>query len=68
MQSHTGTHLDAPAHILPEGKSLSDFDAGFLWAWVGFPLSHQEEMNSKTLEKQGTYCSGRFYPTAYPMG
>ncbi|QQS49747.1 MAG: cyclase family protein [Bacteroidota bacterium] len=52
MQSHTGTHLDAPAHILPEGKSLSDFDAGFFCGLgLVFPLSHQEEMNSKTLEK-----------------
>lgn len=25
MTSHTGTHIDAPCHIIPGGKSLSDF-------------------------------------------
>lgn len=26
MYSHTGTHMDAPCHIIKGGKSLSDFD------------------------------------------
>ena len=25
MGTHTGTHLDAPAHIIPNGKTLDDF-------------------------------------------
>ena len=25
MSAHTGTHVDAPSHILPEGKTLTDF-------------------------------------------
>jgi kynurenine formamidase len=25
MGTHTGTHLDVPAHIIPEGKTLNDF-------------------------------------------
>ena len=25
MGTHTGTHLDTPAHIIPGGKTLSDF-------------------------------------------
>jgi kynurenine formamidase len=29
MNSHTGTHIDAPAHMLPEGRTLD-----------GFPVSH----------------------------
>ncbi len=28
MTSHTGTHMDAPAHIIPGGKTLDQFDAG----------------------------------------
>ncbi|NTW72985.1 MAG: cyclase family protein [Eubacteriaceae bacterium] len=27
MYSHTGTHMDSPAHILANGKTLSDFSA-----------------------------------------
>lgn len=52
MQTHTGTHLDAPAHIVQGGKSLSDFDAGF-FCGVGlvFPLSLQEEINFRTFRK-----------------
>jgi len=26
MFSHTGTHMDAPCHIIEGGKSLSDYD------------------------------------------
>ena len=25
MYTHTGTHIDAPAHIIPNAKSLNDF-------------------------------------------
>lgn len=25
MYSHTGTHMDAPAHMLPKGRTLDDF-------------------------------------------
>lgn len=28
MFSHTGTHMDAPVHVLPEGTSLDQFDVG----------------------------------------
>ncbi|MBU0926984.1 MAG: cyclase family protein [Spirochaetes bacterium] len=28
MYSHTGTHIDAPGHILPGGATLDRFDAG----------------------------------------
>ncbi len=28
MYSHTGTHIDAPAHIFPHGKRLDEFPAG----------------------------------------
>ncbi|HPS78619.1 MAG TPA: cyclase family protein, partial [Thermoanaerobaculaceae bacterium] len=28
LSSHTGTHMDAPAHLLPEGRTLDTFPAG----------------------------------------
>lgn len=28
MSAHTGTHVDAPSHLLPDGKTLSDFPLG----------------------------------------
>ena len=28
MSTHTGTHIDAPAHIIPEGASLDSFPPG----------------------------------------
>jgi arylformamidase len=28
LTSHTGTHLDTPYHVIPDGYNLSDFDAG----------------------------------------
>ena len=27
LNSHTGTHIDAPYHFLPEGKKITDFAA-----------------------------------------
>ncbi len=29
MFSHTGTHMDAPRHIFPEGKPLEEFDVSY---------------------------------------
>jgi kynurenine formamidase len=29
MVSHTGTHIDAPRHLLPSGKSLDDYPVSF---------------------------------------
>ena len=26
MGTHTGTHIDAPSHVVKEGKNLDDFD------------------------------------------
>jgi arylformamidase len=30
MGSHTGTHIDAPAHFIPEGKNIADIPLGTL--------------------------------------
>ena len=37
MFSHTGTHMDAPAHMLPSGRTLDDFPAE-TFAGRGFVL------------------------------
>ena len=37
MYSHTGTHMDAPAHMLPKGRTLDDFPAE-TFAGRGFVL------------------------------
>ena len=37
MYSHTGTHMDAPAHMLPNGRTLDDFPAE-TFAGRGFVL------------------------------
>ena len=37
MYSHTGTHMDAPAHMLPSGRTLDDFPAE-TFAGRGFVL------------------------------
>jgi arylformamidase len=29
MLTHTGTHIDAPAHMLPAGRTLDDYPAGW---------------------------------------
>jgi kynurenine formamidase len=42
MSSHTGTHLDAPAHIIDGGASLDSFDPGSFFgrgACVGVPVA-----------------------------
>lgn len=37
LTSHTGTHMDAPAHMLPHGKELDQYDAS-AFAGRGFVL------------------------------
>lgn len=41
MYSHTGTHMDAPAHMLPKGRTLDDFPAE-TFAGRGFVLDCRE--------------------------
>ena len=33
MGTHTGTHLDVPAHIIPGGKTLNMFSLEHLWIY-----------------------------------
>ncbi|MBN2090440.1 cyclase family protein [candidate division KSB1 bacterium] len=34
--SHVGTHLDAPAHLIPDGKSLDQFAPETFWGQAAF--------------------------------
>lgn len=46
MFSHTGTHIDFPAHIFPAGKSLSDYSTDyFIGKALKFNLYPSRELN-----------------------
>ena len=34
MGTHTGTHLDSPAHIIPDGKTLNEFPLSSFSGWA----------------------------------
>ena len=60
LNSHTGTHIDAPLHFLPEGKPITDFAAeAFLRRGIAIDLRHKkasepiakEDLSSARLEK-----------------
>jgi kynurenine formamidase len=41
LTSHVGTHIDAPAHLIPGGKTLGDFSAEKFWG-MGYVVNCQE--------------------------
>jgi arylformamidase len=52
MFSHTGTHIDAPAHLFKEGKTLDNYNAGyFLGKAIAIGLKNigNGEINLKSL-------------------
>lgn len=51
LNSHTGTHIDAPFHFLPEGKPISAFPAErFLCRGVAVDLRHKKAHEVITAE------------------
>lgn len=49
MQSHTATHVDAPAHFIPEGKSLDEFSIeDFMGGGVVLDLTPKEPAEAIT--------------------
>ena len=54
MYSHTGTHMDAPAHMLPSGRTLDDFPAE-TFAGRGFVVDCRgaAEITLPMLRRQG---------------
>jgi kynurenine formamidase len=52
MYSHTGTHIDAPAHMIEDGNSLFDFSAEkFIGRGVVIPLELEDLIGLKYLKK-----------------
>ncbi|MEI6855896.1 cyclase family protein [Psychrilyobacter sp.] len=52
MYSHTGTHIDAPAHMIEDGNSLSDFPVEkFVGKGVVIPLESDDLINLNYLKK-----------------
>jgi len=52
MYSHTGTHIDAPAHMIEGGNSLCDFSAEkFIGRGVVIPLESEDLIGLKYLKK-----------------
>lgn len=51
LNSHTGTHIDAPLHFLPAGKPISAFPADtFLRRGIAIDLRHKREGEGITAE------------------
>jgi arylformamidase len=49
LTTHTGTHVDAPGHFLPEGAKLDEFDLqNLVGPCVVFDLTHVQEKISQT--------------------
>ena len=50
LYTHIGTHLDAPAHILPEGKTLDAYPPEWFWG-QGVTLDFSQ-INQSQIEKE----------------
>ena len=61
MGSHTGTHLDAPAHIIPGGKTLSDFP---LTSFLGNAVK-VDKNSYESLDKVEGEIEGVIYDTGW---
>ena len=63
MGTHTGTHLDTPAHIIPNGKTLSDFQlSSFLGNAVKVDSNSYEDLSK--VEKR---IDGVIYDTGWHL-
>lgn len=53
MYSHTGTHLDVPAHIFAKGKTITDLDADiFCGPALKFMISRLTDISIEIFEKR----------------
>jgi len=54
MSSHNGTHIDAPWHVIPDGKKITDFEASdFVFDepyLIECPKGNLEKVNQEDLE------------------
>ena len=61
MGTHTGTHLDAPAHIIPNTKTLSDFA---LESFFGLAIKVDND-SYKSLKRRKEKFDGIIYDTGW---
>ena len=61
MGTHTGTHLDAPIHIIPDGKTLDDFP---LRAFTGTAVKVDKHSYS-SLDQMKQKVDGIIYDTGW---
>ena len=61
MGTHTGTHLDAPSHIIPRGKTLNDFT---LSTFTGIAIKVDENYYDK-LDNIDEKYDGIIYDTGW---
>ena len=52
MSAHTGTHIDVPAHFVPDGKNISQYSAGeFILPAQVVHIKDNESIKPNELEK-----------------
>jgi len=62
MGTHTGTHLDAPAHIIPSGKTLDDFPlSSFTGKTVKVDLNSMSELDRIDQKVDGIIFNSSWY-------
>ena len=61
MGTHTGTHLDVPAHVIPGGKTLNNFS---LTSFTGTAVK-VDEISYNSLEKLEGVVEGVIYDTGW---
>lgn len=55
MSTHSGTHLDAPSHFIPNGKNIDEYPAKeFIMPAQVVPIEDKEVIQSSELEKLNT--------------
>ena len=55
MSTHSGTHLDAPSHFIPNGKSIDEYPAtAFILPAQVVPIEDKEVIRPSELEKLDT--------------
>lgn len=51
LNSHTGTHIDAPLHFIPGGKAITDYPAGkFVLPGISVDLSYKKDGEAITVQ------------------
>ena len=66
MYSHTGTHIDAPAHMIEGGNSLCDFSAEkFIGRGIVIPLESDDTIDLNYLKRFETQIKNASFVLFY---